>query len=313
MAAYKLVSKTREEWLENRKGGIGASEVATILGCNPWDTPYQLWLRKTGQAAPIEENLSMRLGHLLEESVATLWGEETNREVIKSTAGDWMYVDKDKPFLRVSPDREWWIPGMKKNARNRGILECKTTQKSIDADAIPKHWFCQVQMNLGVAGYEHASLAWLTSGRNFGFKDIEFNKSFYEWMVSEVETFWNENVLKGIAPAPVNLQDIISIYPKSEDGKGIEVSEEIALMCEELKTLNEQLDKMEEGKKAIEEKIKMAFGDAESISYGGTTLATWKSSKPSEKFDSKRFKAEHPELAAQYIKEQAGSRRFNLK
>ena len=40
--------KDRNEWLELRKAGIGSSEVATIVGLNPWETPYQLWRRKLG-------------------------------------------------------------------------------------------------------------------------------------------------------------------------------------------------------------------------------------------------------------------------
>ena len=44
--------KDRAEWLEYRKDGIGSSEVATILGLNPGETPYQLWRRKKGLDAP---------------------------------------------------------------------------------------------------------------------------------------------------------------------------------------------------------------------------------------------------------------------
>ena len=40
--------KSREEWLQNRSNGIGASEAGTVLGLNPWETPYQLWRRKKG-------------------------------------------------------------------------------------------------------------------------------------------------------------------------------------------------------------------------------------------------------------------------
>lgn len=49
--------KDRAEWLEYRKDGIGSSEVATILGLNPWETPYQLWRRKKGLDAPQRRNL----------------------------------------------------------------------------------------------------------------------------------------------------------------------------------------------------------------------------------------------------------------
>ena len=53
--------KDRAEWLKAREGGIGASEVAAVVGLSKWDSPYSLFLRKTGQVPPIEENDAMRL------------------------------------------------------------------------------------------------------------------------------------------------------------------------------------------------------------------------------------------------------------
>ena len=68
---------THEEWLEVRKSGIGSSEVATIVGLNPWETPYQLWRRKRGLDAPKPENFAMKAGHYLEDAVSRFWADET--------------------------------------------------------------------------------------------------------------------------------------------------------------------------------------------------------------------------------------------
>ena len=62
--------KDRAEWLKVRESGIGSSEVATIIGLNPWETPYQLWRRKIGLDAPKQENFAMKAGHYLEDAVA---------------------------------------------------------------------------------------------------------------------------------------------------------------------------------------------------------------------------------------------------
>ena len=64
---------------------------------------------------------------------------------------------------------------------------------------------------------------------------------------------------------------------------------------------------------AVGRTIKLGFGDAEAISYGGQTLATWKAPKPSMKFDDKAFKAAHPEMVSEFSKEVQGARRFLLK
>ena len=66
-------------------------------------------------------------------------------------------------------------------------------------------------------------------------------------------------------------------------------------------------------KSELEERIKLGFGDAEAISYGGQTLATWKAPKPTMKFDDEAFKAAHPDMVKEFTKEVQGARRFLLK
>ena len=85
------------------------------------------------------------------------------------------------------------------------------------------------------------------------------------------------------------------------------------MACHRYGELKEQIAELEERKAEAEKSIKMAFNDAESISYGGLTLATWKGSKPSEKVDIARLKSDHPELVAQYLKQTNGTRRLLVK
>lgn len=309
----RLTFNSRAEWLTARKDGIGASEVATIVGLNPWETPYQLWRRKIGLDAPKQENFAMKAGHYLEDAVAQFWHDETGNDIIKSSVEDFMFVNEAKPYLRVSPDRTYWLKDMPRNDDNKGILECKTTQMSIDAEDLPKHWFVQVQMNLGVAELEHGSLAWLTQGREFGYKDLAFVPDFFAWLVEEVDKFWLDNIQGKQEPTAANVQDILLKYNRHTDGKIVEVNDEIFATYQELKAVKDELSAIEEKKAALEEKIKMGFGDAEAISYGGQTLATWKTPKPSDKFDAKAFQAAHPDLAKEYTTSVEGARRFLLK
>ena len=313
MTRTRLIFNSREEWLAARNEGIGASEVASVLGLNPWETPYQLWRKKRGIDKPQEENFFMKAGHYLEDAVARFYADESGREIIKSSATDFMFIDKDKPFLRVSPDRTFWLPDVARNDDNKGILECKTTQRPVDPDDLPKHWFCQVQMNLGVAGYEQGSLAWLCSGREFGYKDITFAPDFYGWMIEEVERFWIDNVLGGKEPAAINVQDILTKYNRHTDGKQIEVSDEIFETYKDLKDLKKEISALEDRKETLESRIKMAFADAEAITYGGDTLATWKAPKPTAKINTKLLEERYPNIAKEITESVQGSRRFLLK
>lgn len=313
MKRKRLQFDGRKAWLEARTHGIGASEVAAVVGLSPWETPYQLWRRKVGIDPPKEENFAMKAGHYLEEAVARFWADATGNEIIKQSQDDFMFVDEEKPFLRVSPDRTYWLQGATRNDDNKGILECKTTQLSVDADDLPKHWFCQVQMNLGVGGYTQGSLAWLTQGREFGYKDIALVPDFFAWLVEETEKFWVDYVQAKKEPPVTTVSDVLMKFNRHTGGKTIEASDEVFEAYTKLKEVRKEIDKLTDTKTELEDKIKVFFGDAEAVSYGGQTIATWKAPKPSMKFDAKAFQAAEPQLAKKYTHEVQGARRFLLK
>lgn len=304
---------SHEEWLQVRQSGIGSSEIATIVGLNPWETPYQLWRRKMGIDEPKEETFAMKAGHYLEDAVSMFFHDETGNEIIKSSAGDWIIRDNERPFLQVSPDRTFWLKDAPHNKENKGILECKTTQMRIDGDDIPKHWFCQLQMQLGVAGLTHGALAWLSSGREFGYKTINFVPSFYQWLTDEAEKFWNDYVVARVEPPVTDVRDALMKYGSHVESKCVEVSDEQFSLYQDLRDVKSKIKALEEQKEMLENSLKMLFKDADSLSYCGQTIATWKASSPRRSFDAKAFIADHPDMYEPYMKEGKGSRTFLLK
>ena len=60
--------------------------------------------RKMGLDAPKQENFAMKAGHYLEDAVAQFFKDETGCEIIKRSAIDWMIINTEKPYMRVSPD-----------------------------------------------------------------------------------------------------------------------------------------------------------------------------------------------------------------
>ena len=49
-------AKDHDKWLSVRNMGIGGSDAGVIMGLNPYKSPFQLWMEKTGQTHP--EDLS---------------------------------------------------------------------------------------------------------------------------------------------------------------------------------------------------------------------------------------------------------------
>lgn len=315
----KIVPKDHAEWLEERNKGIGSSEVGTILGVNHFDTPYNLWRRKKGYAPPTEETLIMRLGHLMEDSVATLFAEASGATIIKNTACDWLAVNKDKPYLRVSPDRLYVPKGLPKRKSNYRVLECKTTRLNIDKDALPKYWWCQIQYQMYVLGIEHGVLAWIRNGTEFDYVEVDRNDRFCEFMVSELDRFWNEYLLADVAPPDLTANDTLDKFPvNTEEFVKVDIQSEAFKLYQRLLTVRKEHAKISEAKEELENRLKMLIGANQGIMLDGdglepTILATWKTSKSSKKFDTKQFETDHPELYKLYCKEQIGSRRFCFK
>lgn len=302
---------TRDEWLAVRGSGIGSSEVGTILGVNPWETPYQLWRRKKGLDAPKSETIVMKAGHFLEDAVSLFFQDATGRRVIDRSKGDWIIRDNEHPYMQVSPDRIYWTG---EKGASRGILECKTTRMKIDEDDLPKHWFCQLQYQMGVSRITRGALAWLTGGSDFGWKDIKFDPIFFDWMKAQVTGFWTKCIEGGQEPPAINEDDVDIMFHRGTVGSRRTADEDVLAQLQALKDLKAQAAAIEAEKSKAEAAVKLFMGDAESLTTAdGRVLATWKNAKDSVKFDAKAFAAEHPDAAAPYMKAVEGSRRFLVK
>ena len=317
---YTITSKNHTDWLKSREGGIGSSEVATVLGVNPYDTPYQLWLRKTGRVQGVEEqNNLMRMGHILEDAIARLCAEDANLEIVKNSIAEFVVIDKEKSWMRASPDRYAYPQGAKKTAENKVIIECKSSQKAVDPDNISKYWFLQVIWQMRITRVPMTYLAWLIQGRDFGFKPIYYDADFAKFVEEEVERFWVDCVIGGREPALQNIQDVLIKFPKHEDGKKAYATDDLVSVWSELKDTNEEIKRLQAKKDECEEMLKAAMLDAERLvlpdtdGEGEKTICTWKAIKASPKFDANALKTAQPEVYAKYLREVEGSRRFSCK
>lgn len=320
MGIFTITGKNHEEWLKAREGGVGSSEVAAILGVSPYTTPYQLWLAKTGQVPhKEEENFLMKAGHYLEDAISHFCADDAGLDIVKNSAAEFVVVDKDKPYLRVSPDRYAFPLGEKKNLDNKCIIECKSTQKTVDPDDIPRSWFVQVEYQMHVTRISRTYLAWLTQGRDFGYKQLGYDADLCMMIEEEVTKFWIDCVIGGNEPPLTTVGDILLKFPKHTEGKRLPAPDEIVNAWAELKDTNAEIKRLDALKEELEEKIKATMLDAERLIIPASadsperTIATWKASKPSQKFDLESFKKAQPEIYAKYLIQVDGARRFSCK
>lgn len=316
---------THDEWLNARRSGIGSSEAGT-LGCvNTFDTPIKLWKRKTGEALPEKESKYMTAGHEFEPAVAFMFAQKTGSIIDSDSVGDWIAVDRNKPHLRVSPDRLFYLKDTPEEDRvwsKAYLLECKTTSKAIDPDDVPLYWFYQVQYQMRVLGIRRAVIAWISShgGLSFGFTEVAYDPEFMADLEERIDTFWTENVMGGKCPEWVmDSEDAAARWKTAElDADGnpryVVADDRTLGLIAEYGELFPKYKEMEERIDAIKLAAQCYMGKAgRLIGPEDTLLATWTNSTSAGRFDVKRFAADNPELYARYVGAPSTTRRFLFK
>jgi putative phage-type endonuclease len=292
----------------NRNEYLGCSEVAAAAGLNPWQTPLDLFLQKTGQVPrpDLSQKDAVLFGELLEDVVANEFARRSGLEVRRDSRE---FAHPKLPFLRGHIDRR--IVG------RRAGLECKTAGIRMASefgdsgtDEVPPHYLVQCAAYMAVTGFDEWHLAVLIAGNDFRTYRIPRDEELVAAVEARARAFWDA-VQTGQPPAAVTAADVRALY-KQDEGTEVVATAEIAEACASLAAAKAQIKAAETLEEALATQVQSFMGlHATLLGPDGRPLATWKTIR-SSRLDGKRLEAEHPELAAQYRAESV-SRRFTLK
>ena len=288
MKLNKLVSTLNmehEEWLENRRKGIGGSDAGSICGLNPYSSAIAVFQDKTQPLTEKPDNESMRQGRDLEEYVARRFMEETGKKVRRANA---IFYKEEQPFMLANVDR--LIVG-----ENAG-LECKTAS-AYSADKwkdghIPESYEIQCHHYMAVTGADAWYIACVILGKEFVWHKIERDEEVIQMLISVESDFWNNNVLANKMPAP--------------DGSKAAEDEKLKRRAE----ITALQDKLEKEKKQIEQEVKVYMENAEKADSDSYSV-TWKS-VTANRVDTKKLQTVYPEVYKECAKP-SQSRRFTVK
>lgn len=299
---------SHEKWLQARRNGIGGSDAASIAGLNKWKSPVGVYLDKLGQS-PEEDTTSEAAywGNMLEEIVAQEFSKRTGLKVRKRNA---ILKHPKHPFMLANVDR--LVVGEKTG------LECKTASEYLrdqwKDEEIPASYLLQCQHYMAVTGYKNWYIAVLIGGNKFIYKKVERDEELIEYLIDIESTFWNDHVLKEIPPefdgSDASVDLLKALYPESVPESEISLSPDTNTFVDALEQVNIEIKQLETQKKEYENKIKSVMGEHEKA-VARDKLITWKT-VTSNRFDSKRFSKEYPELYNKFTK-QSISRRFSIK
>ena len=293
----KTANMPREEWLKWRTFGIGGSDASVIVGLNKFRSIYQLWLEKTGQVVPEEEeNDYTHFGTLLEPIVRA---EFTRRTRIKVRAKKALLQSEEFPYMIADLDGVIYENG------EMCIFEAKTAsayKKETWEDGVPVEYKLQVQHYMAVTGARKTYIAALVGGNQFFYYEVYRDEELINIITRAEKKFWEENVLQGKEPAPDGSNattDYLKQKYNISNGETITLPADALALCTSYDNLSEQIKAVTERRDAVANQLKAYLKENE-VGIIGDRKVSWKS-VTSTSFDKKRLEQENREIYEAYV------------
>ena len=297
---------TREEWLAERRTGIGGSDVAAIMGVSPWTSPLQVYLEKRGELPPQPDNDAMMFGRLLEPIVRQVYADRTGHSVtvpgraVRSARYPWLLANFD---------------GLTDHPR---VYEGKTARHrdgwgEPGSGDIPLGYLLQVQHYMIVSTLSVTDVAVLFGGSQFECYTVEADRELQDMIVDETHAFW-QRVQRGEQPKARDMADARLLYPRGV-ARPVVASSEVRDEVMRLAQIGAEIARLKSEADVVQTRVCLAMGAHDGLldAATGRTIATWKDAKGRSTIDAEALRAAHPDIAMQFTKTGEPSRRFAIK
>lgn len=308
---------TEEEWLEERKKGIGGSDIAVLLGLNKYKSKLQLYKEKVeNYKKDMSDNVFIKKGKDLEDFIrikyVTPYFNEKEYNVIHP---DTILKNSKYPNLRVSLDGLAIPKDNPGDPAKNVIIEIKWVSEYAEDNwnteeyfGIPANYYAQVQEYMLVTGAKKAVVcALFDSSWQVNFYEIPINYDFCAKIVNEADEFMRINVGMRIPPSINSALDkdfLVEALSKQSD-----------TIVED-----EQMDELIVGYREVKNSIKMLENLTQETMSKLTQLyldghrpksplcKMTISAVQSTRFDADSFKKDYPDLYKEYTKTSSYSR-----
>ena len=254
---------SEEEWLALHRTTIkdellivSASEIATALGRNSYESAFTLYHRKRGDLEPFLGNISTECGHALEPVIDRRYKMATGRDTVDPGPYT-IFRHEDLPWLIVTPDRF---------DMDLRAVELKApggySRKDWKDGKGPIEFQIQNQMQLAVIGLDHGSLAAIVANREFFYHDFDRHDRAIRLILDKVKEF-RERVLNGDPPDPggsgSSTLTLKLLHPK-DNGETV-FNDRLSPYIKERLKLKEQIKGLKDDLGTIENFIKADIGE----------------------------------------------------
>ena len=302
--SISTVGMSTMEWLQKRHYSIGASDAGAVLGLSKWKSNLDVYFDKVDRkiSSQWDMTLAMRLGIDLEPLI---------RQYMK--VDHKMIIHQDNK-IRIHPKYPFLTANLDGMVVKEKVPAEFKTMANWDGE-ISDTYFAQLQHQMMVTGAPYIYFVVLSLGYNKQFIVEKYDRDdeFIAKMETELIRFWKEHIEKRIPPEPKDIKQATALYGQSIPDSIKEANDTMVSKLDELRGVSAEIGILKNKESIMKTEIMNYMEEFEALTLDGTNLVTWKSSKPSMRFDYSKFKEDQPELYKKYLKETSGSRRFIIK
>lgn len=269
----------RADWLAWRRGGIGGSDIAALLGLSSFSSPWALWAEKVGLLPDEPMTQRQRIGLRAEAMLSEEFHDETGLFI---TGEQTWCTDPAVDYRRCTVDgfvSETDSPSIDETI---GTWQCKTWGTRDWRDGIPPAIRAQCIWEMGVTAMKRCWLTVMFSGFRIEHYEIAMDadaKADLAFMNQRADRFWTDCVLPGIPPAvdgsDATQRALNAAYSHVEPGESTTVARDVV---EALSAAKERMRVLKTEIAGYEAEIKASLGSAEiGVGDDGQQLVTWRS------------------------------------
>lgn len=282
----------REQFLLDRKQGIGGSDVAAIMGLSPWKTPLGVYLDKVSDINPDNYNKHLKRGRRLERYILEEYSEEKNVNVQTDLP---QFKDSIYPFLVGHVD------GQVINSGNSKIyVEAKSYYGRLSdwQGKIPDYYLPQVAHYSSLTNADRVDVAVLAGNWEFGCFSYYRNKEYENKVRNAAIDFWQNHVLKNIPPKITTSDDA---WLPPQDGDDLKyASSEVDLQLEELAKLQTERKNIAKREELLKARIMDYMGSSSLLKSNTGYKISWKT-QTQHRVNIELLKKQQAEIYNQFI------------
>lgn len=292
--------KTIADADHDRRRFLGGSDAAAVIGLSKFRTPYQVYLSKTSdtrEELDPERKKFFERRKRWEPVIIQSIKEDYDAEIVATNR---RYVDPEFPFMAAEIDFEYLdvATGQVENG------EAKTVHPHVFKEAygwgeagsgdIPIDYWTQVQHGLGVTRRRRTVVAAMVGLDDPIFYLVERDDEDIAKIRAALVKFWNEHVLKRVAPEPINLADVKRMFRQAKV-LSLPAGDALALAALRLRAVKSNLEALKMEEEALEFEVCRGMGEHDELTVDGRKLATWKEENWS-RLDQAGMKTKYPKI-----------------